>query len=82
MTSSYAKEMNREEFAAAMKRNPVVVLPIGSMEAHGTHLPLGTDTYEIDFVIDRLSKKLDLLVLPTIDYGNWAAHTTSRERSP
>jgi creatinine amidohydrolase len=70
MTSSYAKEMNREEFAAVMKRNPVVVLPIGSVEEHGVHLPLGSDTFEIDFVIDRLAKKLDLLVLPTINYGN------------
>jgi creatinine amidohydrolase len=70
MTSSYAKEMNREEFAAAMKRNPIIVLPIGSMEEHGAHLPLGSDTFEIDFIVERLSKKMDLLILPTINYGN------------
>lgn len=70
MTSNYAKEMNREEFAAAMKRRPVMVLPIGSMEEHGAHLPLASDTFEIDFVIERLAKKMDLVVLPTINYGN------------
>jgi len=70
VTSKYAKEMNREEFAAAMKGSPVVILPIGSMEEHGTHLPLGSDTFEIDFVINRISEKLDCVVLPTLNYGN------------
>ena len=70
MTSKYAKEMNREEFAAAMKCSPVVILPIGSMEEHGAHLPLGSDTFEIDFVINRISEKLDCVILPTLNYGN------------
>jgi len=70
VTSKYAKEMNREEFAAAMKGSPVVILPIGSMEEHGAHLPLGSDTFEIDFVINRLSEKLDCMILPTLNYGN------------
>ena len=70
MTSKYAKEMNREEFAAAMNGSPVVILPIGSMEEHGSHLPLGSDTFEIDFVINRISEKLDCVILPTLNYGN------------
>jgi len=70
VTSKYAKEMNREEFAAAMKGSPVVILPIGSMEEHGAHLPLGSDTFEIDFVINRISEKLDCVILPTLNYGN------------
>jgi len=70
VTSKYAKEMNREEFAAAMNGSPVVILPIGSMEEHGSHLPLGSDTFEIDFVINRISEKLDCVILPTLNYGN------------
>ena len=70
MTSKYAKEMNREEFAAAMKGSPVIILPIGSVEEHGAHLPLGSDTFEIDFVINRISEKLDCVILPTLNYGN------------
>jgi len=68
--SIYAKEMTKDEFAAALKENPIVVLPVGSMEEHGDHLPLGSDTFEIDFVVQRLSKKLKMLVLPTVNYGN------------
>ena len=70
MVSKYAKEMTRDEFEAAMKQNPVVLLPVGSMEEHGNHLPLGSDTYEIDFVVDRLASKLDIVILPTVNYGN------------
>jgi creatinine amidohydrolase len=70
MTSKYAKEMSRVEFAAAMESGPVVILPIGSMEEHGEHLPLGSDTIEIDFVMGRLSEKLDCVILPTLNYGN------------
>jgi len=66
----YAKEMTKDEFADALKKDPIVVLPVGSMEEHGDHLPLGSDTFEIDFVVERLSRKLRMLVLPTVNYGN------------
>jgi creatinine amidohydrolase len=70
LTSRYAKEMNREEFAEAMGEDPVVILPIGSVEEHGAHLPLGSDTFEVDFVIGRIAEKIECVVLPTINYGN------------
>lgn len=70
VASKFAKEMNRGEFAGAMKRKPIVILPIGSMEEHGTHLPLGSDTIEIDYVVGRLADKLDCVILPTVSYGN------------
>ena len=70
MASRFAKDITKNEFAKAIKDDPVVVLPIGSMEEHGNHLPLGSDTFEIDFVIERLSKKLKLFVLPMLNYGN------------
>lgn len=52
-----------------MRQNPVVILPIGAMEEHGSHLPLGSDTYEIEFVVGRIAEKSNAIVLPTIDYG-------------
>lgn len=70
LTSRFAKNVTKDEFARAIKEDPIVVLPVGSMEEHGGHLPLGSDTFEIDFVVGRLSKRLKLLVLPTLNYGN------------
>lgn len=28
-----------------IKKNPMAILPIGAVEAHGPHLPVGTDNY-------------------------------------
>ena len=35
------------ELGEVAKRHPVVVLPIGSVEDHGPHLPLDTDNFLI-----------------------------------
>jgi len=40
------EEMTSIEFAEAVERDPVVILPIGATEAHGPHLPLGTDAFQ------------------------------------
>lgn len=70
MPSMVVKDITKKEFAKAIEDDPIVVLPVGSVEEHGDHLPLGSDTFEIDFVVERLSKRLKLLVLPTLNYGN------------
>lgn len=69
LSKKHAKEMTKDEFASALKKDPIVILPIGAMEEHGSHLPLGTDTYEVEHVVDRLADQLDAVVLPTIPYG-------------
>lgn len=46
-----------------------VILPVGSFEAHGAHLPLTTDTKIPDMIAEDVAKRLDLLVLPAIPYG-------------
>lgn len=37
--------MTYEEVEAAVKNNAVVLFPVGVVEAHGPHLPLGTDVF-------------------------------------
>ncbi|HEY0461306.1 MAG TPA: creatininase family protein [Pyrinomonadaceae bacterium] len=39
-------DMTFPEFEAAAKRTDVALLPIGAIEEHGSHLPLGTDAFE------------------------------------
>ncbi|EGG41875.1 creatininase [Candidatus Nitrosarchaeum limnium SFB1] len=51
------------------KKNQVAVIPIGSIEQHGPHLPISTDSDIVTEVAKRLSKKKDFLLLPTITYG-------------
>jgi len=51
--------------------DPVVVLPIGSVEDHGRHLPLDTDNFLIWSISEAAAKKLDgkMLLLPLLPYG-------------
>lgn len=60
--------------AAAIGRDPVVVLPVGSVEQHGRHLPVGCDANSAEAVALRAAKAFEireqpLLVLPALWYG-------------
>lgn len=51
------------------KENDMVLVSIGSIEGHGRHLPLGTDTLVPDKILDLIEEKNDILIAPTIPYG-------------
>lgn len=47
----------------------VALIPVGSIEQHGPHLPVSTDSDIVSEIARRLSEKTDLMLLPTINYG-------------
>jgi creatinine amidohydrolase len=52
----------------------VAVLPVGATEAHGLHLPYGTDTIQVEAVAERAcqlaaERGAKVLLLPAIPYG-------------
>ena len=49
--------------------NDMVILAIGSIECHGTHMPLGTDTLIPNRILELIEEKSDVLIAPTIPYG-------------
>jgi creatinine amidohydrolase len=52
------------------KKFDKVILPVGSVERHGDHLPIGTDTMVAYELSKLIAEKVDkLLVLPPITYG-------------
>ncbi|MFC7404739.1 mycofactocin biosynthesis peptidyl-dipeptidase MftE [Georgenia alba] len=58
---------------------PVVLLPVGSTEQHGPHLPLDTDTVVAEAVATALAKRagatgIDVVVAPPIAYGSSGEH--------
>ena len=57
------------------KKNQIAIIPIGSIEQHGPHLPISTDSDIVTEVARQLSKKKDFLLLPTITYGVSYEHT-------
>jgi len=46
-----------------------VILPVGTIEPHGTHLTMGTDALIPESLGEILAERLDALLLPTIYYG-------------
>lgn len=50
-------------------KDKIVILPIGALEAHGSHLPFGTDNYIAEELAERLAEKIDAVLLPLIPFG-------------
>ncbi|MBD3406719.1 MAG: creatininase family protein [Candidatus Lokiarchaeota archaeon] len=63
-------ELTHPDFIDASNRTEVVVLITGALEAHGKHLPLGTDTILPDYLAEKIAKETNALVLPPIPYGD------------
>ena len=51
------------------KKKQIAVIPIGSIEQHGRHLPISTDSDIVTEVARRLSENKKYLLLPTITLG-------------
>jgi creatinine amidohydrolase len=64
------------QIIAERNRCPLAFLPIGPLEWHGPHLPLGTDPLNAREVSLRLAREVGGVVLPTLFLG------TERERRP
>ena len=51
------------------KKKQVAVIPVGSIEQHGPHLPISTDSDIVTEVAKRIAEKNGYLLLPTLNYG-------------
>ena len=72
-----ASELYDPEFRKLIKsKKQTVIIPVGSLEQHGAHLPITTDSDIVTEIASRLAKKCGFIVLPTINYG------VSYEHSP
>jgi creatinine amidohydrolase len=58
------------ELEEAIRKDAVILVPIGQVEEHGPHLPVGTDTYITEDVAQRVAKTLEgelpVLVMPAV----------------
>jgi creatinine amidohydrolase len=60
-------------FEVERARPAVAILPIATMEAHGPHLPAGTDLLIVEAIARRAARLLgDAYLLPTIPFGTSA----------
>jgi len=62
-------DMTSEEFDTIVRKDPVVILPIGALEEHGRHLPLGADLIQPLHVLDEVARRTGAFLAPPIPYG-------------
>lgn len=62
-------EMMWREVKQYLQNNSSILVPIGSTEQHGLHLPIGTDTIITEKVCYDVAKMMKLIVAPSIPYG-------------
>jgi len=63
------KEMRPDEIATTIDADARLIVPIGTCEQHGPHLPLGCDTIIVERLADQLSAEFGILRAPTVEYG-------------
>jgi len=67
-------EMTSPEVGLAVESGALALIPVGSMEAHGPHLPVGTDCLLAEDISKELALRLELdgvntVIVPTIPYS-------------
>lgn len=68
------KELLPGQVAATIARDPRLLIPVGTCQQHGPHLPMGCDTIIVDRLADDLSAETGLLRAPTMEYGVNSVH--------
>jgi creatinine amidohydrolase len=68
-TNSLMEELTWQDIKARLVETKTVIIPFGSTEEHGPHLPLSTDTKIAYELAARVAERVRVLVAPPICYG-------------
>ena len=70
------KFIGQSDFSSLIQDSHVdsAILPLGSTEQHGDHLPFATDTLIVEHISKILSQKAKMILLPSIFYGESYEH--------
>jgi len=75
------REITWMDFRELKKEDALVVLPIGTVEQHGPHLPVGTDGFVIEKLAEEVCSRLDdvkTILLPSL----WASKSNEHSGFP
>ncbi len=63
------QEMAWVDVARYLETNDMVIIPLGSTEQHGPHLPLGSDYYQAFEMVKEVSRQTGVVVVPLLLVG-------------
>ena len=69
MTTVHYSELLPKELQQRIDQQPIAYLPLGTLEWHGEHLPLGTDAIQADGLMTECARLFGGVVLPAIHVG-------------
>ncbi len=70
MLNNRIKEMSWQDFQHRLEKTSTVIIPTGSIEVYGPHLPLGTDCIVAEEIALRVAEKYDAIISPTIELND------------
>jgi creatinine amidohydrolase len=63
------ENITMSEFKKYLKETKTIVFPFGTIEEHGSHLPLNTDSFIIQEALKMAAKKRKFFLAPVVCYG-------------
>jgi len=66
---THYRKLTPTEFRRRLAEAPIAYLPLGTLEWHGEHLPLGSDGLQSEGFMTRLAERVGGVVLPMLFLG-------------
>jgi len=63
------ENITMSEFKKYLKQTKTIVFPFGTIEEHGSHLPLNTDTFIVQEVLKLVAQRKKFFLAPVLQYG-------------
>jgi creatinine amidohydrolase len=63
------ENITMKEFKKYLRQTRTIVIPFGTIEEHGSHLPLNTDSLIIQEALKLVAKKKKFFLAPIVHYG-------------
>jgi creatinine amidohydrolase/Fe(II)-dependent formamide hydrolase-like protein len=70
----YLQNMTGRQLEERLKRNDIIIIPVGSTEAHGPHAPYGEDTFLVTRMSEMVAERVGCTVAQPIWYGSHPYH--------
>ena len=65
----YLGKMTTLQAKEAFEKDPIIVIPVGSTEQHGTQSALGTDYMVPSYIANHIADMDNVIVAPSVNYG-------------
>lgn len=62
-------DLSDSDFRDRLARTQSAIIPVGSLEQHGQHLPVSTDCLIAEHISKETGRKLEFFVFPIVPYG-------------